>query len=78
MSKEELELFDNIIASQVTIVDTILSRYVNDEAGETQYDKWIDMSEVQKMNLLTYTLENCPNWSDFETDLIINFDMGRY
>ena len=69
---------DEIIASQCTIVDTILDRYTLDEAGEGERNKFLDMSEEQKMVLLTFTIENCSDWCDFETDLVINFDYGRY
>lgn len=69
---------DEIIASQCTIVDTILARYTLDEAGATQRSKYLDMSEEQKMALLTFTIENCSDWCDFETELVINFDFGRY
>lgn len=69
---------DKIIASQCTIVDTILARYTSDEAGLDYRNKWLNMSDEQKMDLLTFTIETCSDWGDFETDLIVNFDMGCY
>lgn len=69
---------DKIMASQCTIVDTILSRYTSDEAGESEREAWLNMSEEQKMALLTFTIENCSDWSDFETDLVINFNYRRF
>ena len=69
---------DEIMASQCTIVDTILSRYTSDEAGESEREAWLNMSEEQKMGLLTFTIENCSDWSDFETDLVINFNYRRF
>ena len=66
------------IELQLSIVDDILTRYTEDEAGESQKDKYKDMDEVDKISLLTTTLLNCSDWCDFETDLVINFDMNNY
>lgn len=69
---------DKIIASQCTIVDVILAHYISDEEGSYLRNRWYDMSEEQKMTLLTYTLETCSDWEDFEADLVVNFEKGLY
>lgn len=78
MKKKDIEALEEIVASQVCIVDEILDRYTLDEAGEGSRYAFIEMSDIQKLKLLTFTMENCPDWSDFETELVINFDYGRY
>lgn len=72
------EKMENAINIQAEIVDFILSRYVNDEAGKEQEEKFNSMTLSDKVNLLTNTLNNCCQWADFETDLIINFDYCNY
>lgn len=66
------------LESQVGIVDDILQKYVNDEVGECQKQRYDDMGWVDKVSLLTKTLTSCSSWEDFETDLVINFDYSNY
>lgn len=66
------------IELQLSIVDDILTRYTEDEAGSSQKEKYNNMEHVDKISLLTNTLLTCSNWCDFEIDLTINFDMGNY
>lgn len=66
------------IELQLSIVDDILTRYIEDEAGESQKDKYKDMDEADKISLLTTTLLTCSDWCDFEIDLVINFDTNNY
>ena len=72
---EELK---EILKKQIALVDSILDRYTNDEAGEQQLEKYNSMSDTEIINLLTNTLITCSSWEDFETDLIINFDYNNY
>lgn len=74
MTKELKE----ILQKQIALVDSILDRYTDDEAGENQLDKYNAMSDFEIINLLTNTLTTCSSWEDFETDLIINFDYNNY
>ena len=73
LSKLETELYQ-----QLNLVNDVLERYTSDEAGETEKYKFYAMSDLEKIKLLTYTLMNCSDWCDFETDLIINFDYCVY
>lgn len=72
------EKIDDALKNQEYIIDTILIRYIEDEAGENQKEKYYKMKTSDKINLLTNTLMTCANWSDFETDVIINFDYNNY
>lgn len=74
----KLKETSDIIERQVHIVDEILSRYVDDEAGASQKELYKSMTPTEKLELLTYTIESCCHWEDFETDLVENFDMGCY
>ena len=62
----------------ILIVDEILTRYTDDEAGETQKEKYGKMTDEQKLQLLANTLNNAPSYEDFEINLIINFDYSNY
>lgn len=74
----ELSRINTCLENQLSIVNDILTRYVNDEAGESQKQKYIDMNWEDKISLLTNTLVSCSSWEDFETDLVINFDYSNY
>ena len=62
----------------ILIVDEILTRYTNDEVGETQKEKYNEMTDGQKLQLLANTLNNTPSYEDFEINLVINFDYSNY
>jgi len=66
------------LENQLSIVDEILTRYTNDELGESQKDKYLKMTQAEKINLLTITLLTCPGFVDFESHLVINFDYNNY
>lgn len=72
------EKIKNALQNQVNIIDDILTRYVNDEAGEAQKEKYNKMLISDKINLLTNTLLNCSCYEDFEADIVINFDYNNY
>ena len=72
------EKIENALQNQIYIIDDILTRYVNDEAGETEKGKYNKMLISDKINLLTNTLLNCANYEDFEADVIINFNYNNY
>lgn len=74
----ELSRINTCLENQLSIVNDILTRYVNDEVGESQKQKYIDMNWEDKISLLTNTLVSCTSWEDFETDLVINFDYSNY
>lgn len=74
----ELSRINTCLENQLSIVNDILTRYVNDEVGESQKQKYIDMNWEDKISLLTNTLVSCSSWEDFETDLVINFDYSNY
>lgn len=62
----------------ILIVDEILTRYTDDEVGETQKEKYNKMTDGQKLQLLANTLNNAPSYEDFETNLVINFDYSNF
>lgn len=64
--------------AQVKLVDDILKRYIEDEAGKGQKEKYKKMSYYEKITLLTNTLYNCSSWEDFETEMVVNFDYSNY
>ena len=64
--------------AQVKLVDDILTRYIEDEAGKEQKEKYKEMTYTQKITLLTNTLYNCASWEDFETEMVVNFDYSNY
>jgi hypothetical protein len=68
----------NTLSSQLDIVNELLSRYVEDEVGMGSKQRYEDMTDIDKISLLTNTLLNCTDWCDFETQMVINFDMGCY
>ena len=74
----EMYKITNALENQITIVNDILIRYTEDEAGQNQKEKFKIMTWEDKINLLTTTLVSCSNWEDFETDLVINFDYNNY
>lgn len=74
----ELSRINTCLENQLSIVNDILTRYVNDEVGESQKQKYIDMNWEDKISLLTNTLVSCSSWEDFETDLVVNFDYSNY
>ncbi len=66
------------IYKQVELVDEVLTRYTNDEAGENSKEQYDKMTLEDKFNLLTNTLISCADWCEFETELVVNFDYGNY
>lgn len=66
------------LENQISLVNDVLLRYVSDEVGESQKEKFKSMTWEDKISLLTNTLTSCASWEDFETDLVINFDYNRY
>lgn len=64
--------------AQVKLVDDILTRYIEDEVGKEQKEKYKKMSYYEKITLLTNTLYNCSSWEDFETEMVVNFDYSNY
>ena len=74
----ELFRITNALDNQIKLVNEVLSRYTNDEVGESQKEKFERMTWEDKISLLTNTLTSCSSWEDFETDLVINFDYGIY
>lgn len=64
--------------SQVKLVDDILTRYIEDEAGQGQKEQYEKMSYYEKITLLTNTLYNCASWEDFETEMVVNFNYYNY
>ena len=78
MTMEKMHELKIMLENQVKIVDEILNRYINDEAGELQKDKYEAMDDLEKVSLLTNTLVSCPCWDDFETEIVINFDYNNY
>lgn len=62
-------------------VDDILTLYTDDEAGETQKQKYKEMTNTQKINLFynaLYYSESIRDFDTFRTDVIINFDYNNY
>lgn len=78
MSMEEVRELNEHLAYMVELIDDVLERYINDEVGEAQRDKFESMTKLDKISLLTFTLKTCPCWDDFETEIVINFDYGNY
>ena len=78
MTMEEMNKLNILLKHQVNLVEDVLSRYVNDEVGGSQKDKYEAMSDLDKISLLTNALNTCPCWDDFETELVINFDYNNY
>ena len=74
----EMYKLKNALGNQLILVDDILFRYTNDEAGQNQKEKFKSMTWEDKISLLTATLVSCSSWEDFETDLVINFDYNNY
>ena len=72
------EKMENALQNQAAIIDGILTRYTEDETGESQKQKYNKMTITDKVNLLTSTLLTCADWCDFEADVIINFDYNNY
>ena len=66
------------LQQQIALVDDVLTRYTEDEAGESQKEKYNEMTDNEKINLITNTMLNCADWCDFDTDLVINFDYNNY
>lgn len=78
MTNQEISKILIAIDKQVDFVDYVLSRYTDDEAGESQKDKYNKMTTIDKINILSNTIHNCDRYEDLEIDLVINFDMGNY
>lgn len=73
-----MRTMEELLHKQINVVDEILIRYTDDEVGMNQKQKYEDMTDLDKISLLTNTLLSCADWCDFETDLIINFDYNNY
>lgn len=78
MIMSELFRITNALDNQIGLVNEVLSRYITDEVGQNQKEKFKSMTWEDKISLLTNTLISCSSWEDFETDLVINFDYGVY
>ncbi len=74
----EMYKITNALENQIGLVNEVLSRYVEDEVGQSEKEKFKTMTWEDKINLLTITMLHCANWEDFETDLVINFDYNNY
>lgn len=74
----DINKLHQVLENQISLVNEVLIRYTNDEVGENQKQKFLDMRDIDKLSLLTNTLISCANWEDFETDLVINFDYNNY
>lgn len=74
----DINKLHQVLENQLSLVNEVLIRYTEDEAGENQKQKFLDMTDIDKLSLLTNTLISCANWEDFETDLVINFDYNNY
>ena len=74
----DINKLHQVLENQLSLVNEVLIRYTEDEVGENQKLKFLDMTDVDKLSLLTNTLISCANWEDFETDLVINFDYNNY
>lgn len=74
----DINKLHQVLDNQISLVNEVLIRYTEDEAGENQKQKFLDMTDIDKLSLLTNTLISCANWEDFETDLVINFDYNNY
>ena len=74
----DINKLHQVLDNQLSLVNEVLIRYTEDEVGENQKQKFLDMSDIDKLSLLTNTLISCANWEDFETDLVINFDYNNY
>lgn len=74
----ELFRITNALDTQIGLVNEVLIRYITDEVGQNQKEKFESMTWEDKISLLTNTLTSCSSWEDFETDLVINFDYGVY
>lgn len=76
-NQEELKIKSSIKAL-VGVVDEILTRYIEDEAGQESKDKYNNMTKGEKLMLLTNTICTCAGWEDFEASVVINFDYCNY
>lgn len=74
----DINKLHQVLENQTSLVNEVLIRYTEDEVGENQKQKFLDMTDIDKLSLLTNTLISCANWEDFETDLVINFDYNNY
>lgn len=74
----DINKLHQVLENQISLVNGVLIRYTEDEVGENQKQKFLDMTDIDKVSLLTNTLISCANWEDFETDLVINFDYNNY
>ena len=74
----DINKLHQVLDNQLSLVNEVLIRYTEDEVGENQKQKFLDMTDINKLSLLTNTLISCANWEDFETDLVINFDYNNY
>lgn len=74
----DINKLHQVLENQISLVNEVLIRYTEDEVGENQKQKFLDMRDIDKLSLLTNTLISCANWEDFETDLVINFDYNNY
>ena len=74
----EMYKLKRALGDQIMIVTDILFRYTEDEAGQSQKEKFKSMTWEDMISLLTTTMLNCASWEDFETDLVINFDYNNY
>lgn len=74
MYMRDIRKLHDIMCDQLSLVNDVLERYTDDEAGQNGKIVYLGMSDIDKLALLTYTLNHTSNWEDFESELVINFD----
>ena len=75
---ENVEKIEKALKDQINLIDDVLTRYTDDEIGQEQKQKYEEMTQADKISLLTNTLLTCSSYEDFETDIVINFDYNNY
>ena len=63
---------------KMEIVNNILERYTNDEAGQAGKEDYKNMNNIQKVMLFDNALQMTKDLDDFDTNVIINFDYSNY
>jgi hypothetical protein len=83
---KESDFMNGMIEELITITRNQLERYVDDEIGQDEKDKYKNMSNLDILYLLIETLQyeislnrNIDDIKDmFESDLIYQFNIGGY
>ena len=82
--KNKYFILDNLLLDSKNVIDLIdeqLTLYTDDEAGESQKQKYKEMTNKQKINLFynaLYYSESIRDFDTFRTDIVINFDYNNY